>query len=133
MSYYLNELEMSPFSRKGHSAIRIATQKMKQNGVKNTEEIESILLDESSFFKNFYVNPLTRFCSDEIDIEKENDINFQKTKEILNQNFKKFESNLNSDVTNTFWLYGPAGCGKTTYLYDLKHRLKNNNITINDF
>ena len=45
MSYYLNELEMSPFSRKGHTAIRYATQKMKQNGVKNTEEIESILLD----------------------------------------------------------------------------------------
>ncbi len=133
MSYYLNELEMSPFSRKGHTAIRYATQKMKQNGVKNTEEIESILLDESSFFKNFYVEPLTRFCSDEIDIEKENDINFQKTKEILVQNFKKFENNLNSDVTNTFWLYGPAGCGKTTYLYDLKHRLKNNNISINDF
>ena len=63
MSYYLNELEMSPFSRKGHSAIRIATQKMKQNGVKNTEEIESILLDESSFFKNFYENMLNCFIA----------------------------------------------------------------------
>ncbi len=129
---FANELEFSPFSQKGGNAIALVVEQLKKFvSPDQLETIKKDLQSEEFFFNKFYVPPFTRYCEKELCPDDEFD--YDTIHSALIEKYNEFIKYLKANIYHMCWLYGSAGCGKTTYIHKLKRELKNAIVDIYDF
>lgn len=120
-----NMIEFSPLSIKGQKALSKLVYAMRRHNV--SEEIINMYMDESHFLDEFYIEPFTRvseknWTEDYIAIEDKDVYDV----EVLQKSKQNFESELTTGLIKLVWLYGNAGCGKSTYIHRLGQQYKDN-------
>lgn len=120
-----NMIEFSPLSIKGQKALSKLASAMRKNNI--SEEMINMYADENRFLDEFYIEPFTR-------IKKENwteDYIAAEDKDVydadvLRRSKQNFENELTTGLTKLVWIYGNAGCGKSTYVHRLGQLYKDN-------
>ena len=113
-----NMIEFSPLSIKGQKALSKLISAMRKNKV--SEEIINMYMDESHFLDEFYIEPFTRineenWVEDFISVDDKDVYDV----EVLQRSKQNFEKELTTGLIKLVWLYGNAGCGKSTYVHKL--------------
>ena len=113
-----NMIEFSPLSIKGQKALSKLVSAMRKNKI--SEEIINMYADESYFLDEFYIEPFTRineenWSEDCITLEDKDVYDV----EVLQRSKQNFENELTTGLIKLVWLYGNAGCGKSTYVHRL--------------
>lgn len=120
-----NAIEFNPFSLKGRAAFAALN-----NDLGIEQELIRQWFDEDTFLKNFYVEPFTRFKKNNIENEDSlgthEDVDYDNlyirltddtSLNRLKNEFGDFKKCLFQDSARLIWLYGSAGCGKTTLIH----------------
>lgn len=118
-----NMIEFSPLSIKGQKALSKLVSAMRKHNV--SEEVINMYTDENHFLDEFYIEPFTRinernWAEDYITVEDKDVYNV----EILQKSKQDFEHELTTGLIKLVWLYGNAGCGKSTYVHRLGQEYK---------
>lgn len=112
-----NMIEFNSLSIKGQKALSKLVSAMRKHNV--NEEIINMYMDERHFLDEFYIEPFTRineenWTEDYITVEDKDIYDV----EVLQRSKQEFENELTTGLIKLVWLYGNAGCGKSTYYID---------------
>ncbi len=120
-----NMIEFSPLSIKGQKALSKLVAAMRKHNV--SEEKINMYMDEYHFLDEFYIEPFTRVSernrAEDYIAPEDRDVY---DANVLQKSKQNFERELTTGYIELVWLYGNAGCGKSTYIHRLGQQHKDN-------
>ncbi|MDR0867182.1 MAG: hypothetical protein LBP75_01745 [Planctomycetota bacterium] len=117
-----SEIEFNPFSHKGKISLRLVEKKLSERKIK--DEV-GLLRNEDYFLDTFFVEPFTRYTKGWTpDNVSKDDCDSHSDYEKLKQDRESLLTVIKDPGSRIIWLYGNAGCGKSTYAHWLAQQYK---------